>query len=313
MTRYTPQWLQAGSYAAGADRRLVGALWPTPASTGLVVTASSGMVLAVAPGAVAIPTPNNTGTTLCSSDATENVTIGAAPSSGNNRIDLVVALARGNDLDGGANNDFVLQVVAGVVAASPVAPAIPAGAVALAQVYVGGGVAAIVQGNITDRRPWSLLAPMQARPWGVAWGLLARTRNTTTPQANIAAAVDLTGLSVSVTTPANRVLGVRMSATFQLTTASTGDVFGILLMRDGVEFNGGRGGAQFPSGSRDTPLGAFAYDDACPAGTHTYKAQGARIGGAGGIWTMQADAAGRPASFWVEDLGPVPGTTPPAN
>ena len=28
MTRYTPQWLQAGSYAGAYDRRLIGALWP---------------------------------------------------------------------------------------------------------------------------------------------------------------------------------------------------------------------------------------------------------------------------------------------
>ena len=29
MTRYTPQWFQAGSYAASVDRRLIGALWPS--------------------------------------------------------------------------------------------------------------------------------------------------------------------------------------------------------------------------------------------------------------------------------------------
>ena len=155
MTRYTPQWLQAGTYAASQDRRLIGALWPAPASAGCAVTASSGMVVNVAAGQVAVPSGNNTGTVLCSSDAVEAVTVGAAPV-GNNRIDLVVCQARGNDLDGGANNDFLFTTVAGTAATTPVAPAVPANAVALAQIYVGSGVAAINQGNITDVRPGGL-------------------------------------------------------------------------------------------------------------------------------------------------------------
>jgi hypothetical protein len=148
-----PQWIQAPSYSAAVDRRLIGALWPQAAVSGCAVTVSAGMVLNIAAGQVAIPTPNNTGTTLCTSDATEQVTLTAAPGAGSNRIDLVIARARGNDLDGGANDDFVFQTVNGSVAASPTPPAVPSGAVALAQVYVTGGTAAIVAGNITDRRP----------------------------------------------------------------------------------------------------------------------------------------------------------------
>jgi len=144
----------------------MGALWPQPRISGLAVTATTGMTLNVTPGQVAIPTANGTGTTLCTSDATEQVNIGAAPVSGTNRIDLVVATARGNDLDGGVNDDWVLQVIAGTVAASPVAPTVPAGSVALAQVYVGGGVASIAQANITDRRPASLFVPA-AIPRGI--------------------------------------------------------------------------------------------------------------------------------------------------
>jgi len=156
MTRFTPQWLQAGSYAASIDRRLIGALWPAAASSGMAVTVSSAMTLNVAAGQCAVPSANNTGTLLCSSDAVEQVTLGAAPASGSNRIDLVCVQVRGTDLDGGTDNDWILSVVAGTVAASPVAPAVPANAVALAQVYVGGGVASIVAGNITDRRPGNL-------------------------------------------------------------------------------------------------------------------------------------------------------------
>ena len=168
MTRFTPQWLQAGSYAASIDRRLIGALWPTAATSGMAVTVSAAMTLNIAAGQCAVPTANNTGSALCSSDAVEQVTLTAAPASGSNRIDLVCCQVRGTDIDGGTDNDFIFSVVAGTVAASPVAPAVPANAVALAQVYVTGGTAAIVAGNITDRRPTSV--QQIARPWNTAWG-----------------------------------------------------------------------------------------------------------------------------------------------
>src|SRR5215472_1181854 len=152
MTRYQPQYIQAGSYAASQDRRTFQNLFGGPASVGCAVTPSAAMTLNIAPGQACVPSPNNTGSSLCTSDAVEQVVIGTAPAT-NSRIDLVVAQARGADLDGGANNDFVFAVVAGTVAASPVAPAVPAGTVALAQVAVGTNVASITAGNITDVRP----------------------------------------------------------------------------------------------------------------------------------------------------------------
>lgn len=164
MTRYTPLWLQAGSYAASVDRRLLGALWPTPASAGCAVTtASSGMTVNIAAGQVAVPTQNNTGTTLCSSDAVEQVTISAAPGAGLNRIDLIICRPRGNDLDGGANTDFIFDYVTGAAAATPTVPATPAGTVALAQIAVPGGSASIAAGSITDVRPGGLAAANAAR------------------------------------------------------------------------------------------------------------------------------------------------------
>ena len=160
MTRYTPLWLQAGSYAASVDRRLVGALWPQPASSGCLVTANVGMTVQVAPGQVAVPSQNNTGSSLCSSDAGEVVgPLAAAPSSGTNRIDLIICRPRGNDLDGGSNNDFIFDFVTGNVAASPAVPATPAGTVALAQIYIPGGSASVSAGNITDVRPGGLAIP----------------------------------------------------------------------------------------------------------------------------------------------------------
>jgi len=114
------------------------------------------MQLQVAAGQVAVPSQNSTGSTLCTSDANEYVTLPAAPGSGTNRIDLIICRPRGADLDGGTNNDWIWDSVQGTVAASPTVPATPAGTTTVAQVYVPGGAAAIVAGNITDVRPWGL-------------------------------------------------------------------------------------------------------------------------------------------------------------
>jgi hypothetical protein len=114
-----------------------------------------------------VPTQNNTGSTLSTTDATETVTLAAAPGSGSNRYDLIICQPRGNDLDGGANNDFQFQSVTGTAATTPTVPAVPAGALALAQVYVPGGSASVTAGNITDLRLLGLgVTPsMHARYW----------------------------------------------------------------------------------------------------------------------------------------------------
>jgi hypothetical protein len=165
MTRYTPLWEQQGSYAAGADRRLFAALWPSGAVTGCAVTPAAGMTVNIAAGYCSVPSQNATGSTVCYSDAVEQVTLTAAPASGTNRIDLITCHPRANDLDGGANNDFIFDYVTGTVAASPVAPAVPAGQLALAQIYVPGASASIAAANVTDVRPGALaLAGQTAMP-----------------------------------------------------------------------------------------------------------------------------------------------------
>jgi hypothetical protein len=120
------------------------------------------MNMNIAPGGVVVPTPNNTGSVLCYSDAVEVVTSPTAPASGTNRYDVVVCQARGNDLDGGSNNDFLFQVVSGVASASPAVPAIPAGAVAIARVLVIGGSASLSSANLVDLR---VATPYAARMW----------------------------------------------------------------------------------------------------------------------------------------------------
>jgi hypothetical protein len=182
MTRYTPQWLQAGSYSGAQDRRLISALWPGPASTGCAVTASAGtMSVLIASGQVAVPTQNQSGSTLCSSDAVETVgPLNQAPASGTNRIDLIICRPRGNDLDGGANTDFIFDFVTGTPAATPAVPATPAGTVALAQISIPGGSASIAAGNITDVRPGGLNIPPSSGLGAAALGYVTGGQSATT-------------------------------------------------------------------------------------------------------------------------------------
>ena len=153
MTRYTPLWLQAGSYAASVDRRLISAVWPVAAVSGMAVSPLSAMTVNVAPGWCVVPSANSTGSVLCASDAVEVVgPLSAAPGAGVNRIDLIICQVASADIGAGSGDVFTITFVTGTPAASPVAPAVPAGATVLAQIYIPALSASITAGNITDRR-----------------------------------------------------------------------------------------------------------------------------------------------------------------
>lgn len=225
MTRFSPLWLQQGSYAASVDRRLVGFGWSAAAVSGCAVTVASGMVVNVAPGQVAVPAANNTGAVLCSSDAVEAVTLAAAPGAGTNRYDLVVCQARGNDLDGGANNDFLFTNVTGTAAASPTVPAVPNNAVALAQIYVPGGSASVTAGNITDVRRMAA-TDNSKQPQG----RLAFVQRTTDGPNVAAETVALT--TPAITLPPNRL--IRLVAYARNVIAGSGDPYVQLRLREGA-------------------------------------------------------------------------------
>jgi hypothetical protein len=121
------------------------------------------MTLNVAPGRVAVPSQNNTGSTLCTSDAAEQVAVGVAPPAGQTRTDLVVCRPRDVDLDGvSPDGDFIFDVVAGALGGA--VPATPAGTTALYQVRVPGGAAAITPADLTDVRPGNLAVPLPYVP-----------------------------------------------------------------------------------------------------------------------------------------------------
>jgi hypothetical protein len=192
MTRFAPQWIQAAAYPAGVDRRLIGALWPVVAVTGMQVSPAAAMTVNIAAGQCAIPAANGTGSVLCSSDAIEQVTLAAAPASGQSRYDVIVAQARAQDLDGGANNDWLFTAVTGSASASPAPPALPQGTVALAQVLVPGASVTITAGNITDIRPGRL-----TQPWNASWGVVGYVKNSSTTGPITTVETDISGLTVT--------------------------------------------------------------------------------------------------------------------
>jgi hypothetical protein len=167
MARHQPLWQTALSYPAQNDRFLMAALWPAGAALGGVVTAVAGtMNVSVAAGSAGVPLALGEGGALCHWDAAEVVTLPAAPPAGQARDDLVIVQVRDPDIDGGANNDFIVTALTGTPAAydevstqpaagdvSPlVAPPVPANALALAEVRVVGGQANLNTATISDRR-----------------------------------------------------------------------------------------------------------------------------------------------------------------
>ncbi len=119
-----------------------------------------GMSVRVAPGRALVNGDQVTrqGVYILEEPTTLTVTI-ASNSSGNPRIDLVVLRDYDQAADGGSQafDKGAVEVVQGTPAGSPVAPAVPASSIPLAQVAVANGAASISAGNITDRRPRWLL------------------------------------------------------------------------------------------------------------------------------------------------------------
>lgn len=154
-----PLWLQNSSYPAAVDRSLI----ETTFSAGIIgpadlaVTqraAGANMSVDVAAGRVVVTMTDapNQGRALCRSTAVNNLTIPGAPAAGLTRIDLIVARVYDTSIIGGSINGWQLDVVAGTAASSPTVPAVPASAIALAEVRVPAGTASVTNAIITDRR-----------------------------------------------------------------------------------------------------------------------------------------------------------------
>lgn len=153
MAKSPPLWQQANSYPAQLDRGLLATLWPSGGALGGAPTAvANTMNVSVPPGACAVPLQPGQGSAVCRWDAAEIVALD--PGSAQARVDLIVAQVRDASIDGGANNDFVFVAVKGTPAASnPVAPAVPANALAITAVPVAAGAVNLNGVALTERRP----------------------------------------------------------------------------------------------------------------------------------------------------------------
>lgn len=94
------------------------------------------------------------GVYICTSDATQTLAIAAANAT-NPRIDIVCVTVEDAQY-AGSNNDAILQVITGVPAATPAAPVTPANSIVLAQISVAANATSIVNGNITDKRTFTV-------------------------------------------------------------------------------------------------------------------------------------------------------------
>lgn len=184
MTVRAPSWIQAGSYSADNDRLLLQSLLggtPNQALTQGVVgladykvtqSGTPSMILKVASGSawiVGTQSATEGVMNVVNDDNTATVIISTANAT-NPRIDLVVLQGRNAEYSG-VNNDAILTVITGTPAGSPVAPALPADALLLAQIAVAAGAGSIMTANITDKRAFfSPLNLQRAVPAGRIWG-----------------------------------------------------------------------------------------------------------------------------------------------
>lgn len=163
-----PQYLQTGSYTARSDRLMTAAM-VTPSGIGSL-DVRSGVKPGQATGSLAVAqqvTPAMSVTVAAGSawiqsqsasggcyavvnDAAYTVAITTAHATLGRR-DLIVARVYDAEITG-ALNQWTLEIVTGTPAGSPVAPAVPAGAMKLATVLVGAAVTSISNANITDSR-----------------------------------------------------------------------------------------------------------------------------------------------------------------
>jgi hypothetical protein len=131
----------------------IGILGGVVGGSGLDVSAGTGMTVLVQPGHYVVPnsgTPTAGGyASTLTSQATLTVQT-ADPT--NSRIDIVVAFVS----DVGTSASFgAVEIITGVAAPSPSAPAAPANSITLAKLTVPAGVTAITSGMLSDIRPFT--------------------------------------------------------------------------------------------------------------------------------------------------------------
>jgi len=106
----------------------------------------------------------NQGRYLCVSETTEELLVAAADTT-DPRIDLVVAEVRDPNAGGASGDDWQFRIIEGTPDVSPVAPAVPDSAIALAEIEVDANVTSILDADITDLRTFAE-NPLAPQPGG---------------------------------------------------------------------------------------------------------------------------------------------------
>lgn len=155
MALISPPWaVQNGTHSAKAARQVVDAL--TRGSAGVVdalsvspTSPTPDMQVHVSAGTAIVPVTSEAfgGSWAVANDNTVDLTVAAA-NPVDPRIDVVVLRVRDSALIGGTDNDVIFSIVQGTPAVTPVAPATPANALALANITVAAAATQITSGNI---------------------------------------------------------------------------------------------------------------------------------------------------------------------
>ena len=163
--RNPPSWLQNGSHPAENDRlTTTGAIWNVKGiadygSFKVSQSATPAMTVSVAGGHALVEGTQTAsqGLYIVYNDAAVTVAVTTA-SPTLPRIDRLCLTVQDAFYGGTANNQVILQVVAGTPNATPAAPAEPANSLTLALIAVAANQTTIVNGNITDSRTTAQLS-----------------------------------------------------------------------------------------------------------------------------------------------------------
>lgn len=136
-------------------------------------------------------------------------------------------------------------------------------------------------------------------PWNLPWGYLGHAAITANQNSVGPGGVDVTGLAVTVTVPANRRL--RVTAKAKLFTGTLAAATGLLLFRDTVQFDTADTSNDSSTAGATYGVDLVTFDHAPSAGAHTYKLQAFFSGNSDNIVIAQSND---PAFIVVEDIGP---------
>lgn len=139
-------------------------------------------------------------------------------------------------------------------------------------------------------------------PWNLPWGYLAHAQITANQNSVAAGGVDITGLSVSVTVPANRRLRITTKA--KLFTGTLAAATGLMILRDGTQIDTADTSNDSTTPGATYGVDSVTIDHAPTAGTHTYKVQAFFSVNSDNIVIAQAND---PAYILIEDIGPAAG------